>query len=369
MPRILRVGLPDRYVTHGKPALLHAEVGFTGRGDRPAHRGRASRPRHGLRSPARERRAVHPQVRALLEVALADEGEPDRPTSRPSAPPTCDATLRARRRGGGGRRGRGRRDPRRRGRPAAGARLLRRPCRPSRSACSCGCTAAAGTSATSSPSTALPGTLANASGRGVPERRLPPGARAPLSGGGRTTPLGGRLGGSAPAPSSWRTDPARVVVGGDSAGGQPTSRRRAMRADERAAVRAQLLVYPALDAAMDSDSYREFADGALLAREGHGALLGPLPRRRGRRRPDAVAAARRRPGRRRPGLHRGRRPRRPARRRPALRGGAARGRRRRSTSSSATRTWSTASCAGAASSTRARELVEALGEYTRATLR
>ncbi|HWI72883.1 MAG TPA: 1-deoxy-D-xylulose-5-phosphate synthase [Baekduia sp.] len=31
VPRLLRVGLPDRYVTHGKPALLHAEVGFTGR--------------------------------------------------------------------------------------------------------------------------------------------------------------------------------------------------------------------------------------------------------------------------------------------------------------------------------------------------
>jgi len=29
-PRVLRVGLPDRYVTHGKPALLHEEVGFTG---------------------------------------------------------------------------------------------------------------------------------------------------------------------------------------------------------------------------------------------------------------------------------------------------------------------------------------------------
>jgi 1-deoxy-D-xylulose-5-phosphate synthase len=29
--RILRIGLPDRYVTHGKPALLHAEVGYTGR--------------------------------------------------------------------------------------------------------------------------------------------------------------------------------------------------------------------------------------------------------------------------------------------------------------------------------------------------
>jgi 1-deoxy-D-xylulose-5-phosphate synthase len=28
--RLLRVGLPDRYVTHGKPALLREEVGFTG---------------------------------------------------------------------------------------------------------------------------------------------------------------------------------------------------------------------------------------------------------------------------------------------------------------------------------------------------
>jgi 1-deoxy-D-xylulose-5-phosphate synthase len=28
--RILRVGLPDRYVTHGAPRLLHEEVGFTG---------------------------------------------------------------------------------------------------------------------------------------------------------------------------------------------------------------------------------------------------------------------------------------------------------------------------------------------------
>ena len=29
MPRLLRIGLPDRYVTHGAPALLHEEVGFT----------------------------------------------------------------------------------------------------------------------------------------------------------------------------------------------------------------------------------------------------------------------------------------------------------------------------------------------------
>jgi 1-deoxy-D-xylulose-5-phosphate synthase len=31
VPRILRVGLPDRYVTHGAPGLLHTEVGYTGR--------------------------------------------------------------------------------------------------------------------------------------------------------------------------------------------------------------------------------------------------------------------------------------------------------------------------------------------------
>jgi 1-deoxy-D-xylulose-5-phosphate synthase len=30
-PRILRVGLPDRFVTHGSPGLLHEEVGFTGK--------------------------------------------------------------------------------------------------------------------------------------------------------------------------------------------------------------------------------------------------------------------------------------------------------------------------------------------------
>ncbi len=29
IPRILRIGLPDRYVTHGAPKLLHDEVGFT----------------------------------------------------------------------------------------------------------------------------------------------------------------------------------------------------------------------------------------------------------------------------------------------------------------------------------------------------
>ncbi|HTR89136.1 MAG TPA: transketolase C-terminal domain-containing protein, partial [Solirubrobacteraceae bacterium] len=38
--RIIRVGLPDRYVTHGKPGLLHEEVGFTA--ERIAERVRAA---------------------------------------------------------------------------------------------------------------------------------------------------------------------------------------------------------------------------------------------------------------------------------------------------------------------------------------
>ena len=83
-PRILRVGLPDRYVTHGKPALLHEEVGFTGeriaervaaaisdRGHGAAHgpRGRV-RTRRGLgpRRGAWRRRAVGRLTRSSLQM-------------------------------------------------------------------------------------------------------------------------------------------------------------------------------------------------------------------------------------------------------------------------------------------------------------
>jgi acetyl esterase len=57
------------------------------------------------------------------------------------------------------------------------------------------------------------------------------------------------------------TDAARVVVGGDSAGGNlaAVAARHA-----RDALRAQLLVYPALDAAMAGESYREFAHGPMI---------------------------------------------------------------------------------------------------------
>jgi acetyl esterase len=59
-------------------------------------------------------------------------------------------------------------------------------------------------------------------------------------------------------------DPARVAIGGDSAGGNLAAIAARRRPD---ALRAQLLVYPALDAAMDSDSYRELADFPLLTAE------------------------------------------------------------------------------------------------------
>jgi acetyl esterase len=57
------------------------------------------------------------------------------------------------------------------------------------------------------------------------------------------------------------TDPARVVVGGDSAGGNLAAV-AARHAGGR--VRGQALAYPALDATMSGASYREHADGPML---------------------------------------------------------------------------------------------------------
>ena len=92
------------------------------------------------------------------------------------------------------------------------------------------------------------------------------------------------------------TDPARVVVGGDSAGGNLAA---VAARHERDAVRAQLLAYPALDATMAGDSYREFADGPMLRAQDMEQCWEHLPRRRRPRRPRRLAAGRRRPGRRR----------------------------------------------------------------------
>jgi acetyl esterase len=56
-------------------------------------------------------------------------------------------------------------------------------------------------------------------------------------------------------------DATRVVVGGDSAGGN-LAIAAVRHARER--LRAQMLVYPALDPTMASESYRQFADGPVL---------------------------------------------------------------------------------------------------------
>ena len=57
-------------------------------------------------------------------------------------------------------------------------------------------------------------------------------------------------------------DPARVAIGGDSAGGNLAT---VAALHHPRALRAQLLVYPALDAGMATDSYREHGDLPLLS--------------------------------------------------------------------------------------------------------
>ena len=77
-PRILRVGLPDRYVTHGAPKLLHAEVGFTPERDRRADPGRGARParlaRLGVAPPLRVVDLSPGMARVRLDSLLAERG-------------------------------------------------------------------------------------------------------------------------------------------------------------------------------------------------------------------------------------------------------------------------------------------------------
>jgi acetyl esterase len=59
-------------------------------------------------------------------------------------------------------------------------------------------------------------------------------------------------------------DPERVAIGGDSAGGNLSA---VASLHATGALRAQILVYPVLDAGMDTDSYREFGEVPLLTRD------------------------------------------------------------------------------------------------------
>jgi acetyl esterase len=68
--------------------------------------------------------------------------------------------------------------------------------------------------------------------------------------------------------ASINADPARIAVGGDSAGGNLTAVTAQM-ARQRGGPRLafQLLIYPVTDGACDTASYRDNADGYLLTKE------------------------------------------------------------------------------------------------------
>lgn len=66
-------------------------------------------------------------------------------------------------------------------------------------------------------------------------------------------------------PTEYGADPARLVIAGDSVGGNMTAAVTLMaKARSGPAFNAQLLFYPVTDASMSSASYREFADGPWL---------------------------------------------------------------------------------------------------------
>ena len=80
-------------------------------------------------------------------------------------------------------------------------------------------------------------------------------------------------------------DPDRLIVAGDSAGGNLAAV-VALMARERSGppITSQVLVYPVIDAACDAPSYTDNGEGYFLEAIGDAVVLGPLPRTRRRRR-------------------------------------------------------------------------------------
>ncbi len=110
-------------------------------------------------------------------------------------------------------------------------------------------------------------TLANASGLKVllVEYRLAPEHHWPVQIDDADAAVGWAR--SAAGAEQLAIDPARVVLGGDSAGGQlAVVAARHARGDGLPALRALLLAYPALDPSLASESYTSFVDGPMLTR-------------------------------------------------------------------------------------------------------
>ena len=76
-------------------------------------------------------------------------------------------------------------------------------------------------------------------------------------------------------------NPERIAIAGDSVGGGMTAA-LALMAKERGDVRfvQQSMYYPVTDAAMDTGSYEQFAEGYFLTAKADGVVLGRLPARR-----------------------------------------------------------------------------------------
>ena len=109
--------------------------------------------------------------------------------------------------------------------------------------------------------------LANASGAKVllVEYRLAPEHRYPVQV--RDADAAVSWARSPPGAAQLAIDPAEVILGGDSAGGQlAIVAARHARADGHPPLRALLLAYPALDPTLTSESYTAFADGPMLTR-------------------------------------------------------------------------------------------------------
>lgn len=65
-----------------------------------------------------------------------------------------------------------------------------------------------------------------------------------------------------------KLDAARIAVAGDSVGGNMAAALTLMcKAENGPRLRFQLLLYPVTDASLDTDSYREFADGPWLTKK------------------------------------------------------------------------------------------------------